>query len=512
MDVFRRPFYRSIRFRLTAWYAFLLMCILASVGFALSSLVERNLRADVDQRLMTTGNNILREIRVRPGYEQGEFFGYFPRLDPLASPGQVVQIFDASGNLKVTTGMPDGQQLPSPPPATPLMRPVFVTARINGTPVRTVTIPMVTERDRVVIGSIIVGESLAPLERTVDLLQRLLLGAGVAGIVFAAIGGWLLAGRSLRPVDRVTATADAIARDASTGRSLATRLDVPDSGDELARLAATFNRMLDRLEEAFSAQRRFIADASHELRTPLTAIRGNLDVLARQAAATGGAGSDFADALGDLQRESARMSRLIEDLLTLARTEALPNDATRRQPVRLDLIVQDAVRTATSLANGHRISVSASQPVIVLGDRDRLTQLLLILLDNAIRHTPAGGEIRISADATGSLARMTVADTGEGIAPEHLPHIFERFYRADKARDRATGGTGLGLAIAQAIARAHDGEITVSSELGKGSTFTVTLPLGLAQIGSREPGSRDEPIADGRQVSGVRYQPTADGQ
>ncbi|MER3439710.1 MAG: hypothetical protein C4346_20130, partial [Chloroflexota bacterium] len=137
----------------------------------------------------------------------------------------------------------------------------------------------------------------------------------------------ILAGRSLRPVDRITATADAIARDASTGRSLATRLDVPESGDELARLAATFNRMLDRLEEAFSAQQRFIADASHELRTPLTAIRGNLDVLARQAAATGDAGPDFADALDDLQRESARMSRLIEDLLTLARTEALPNDA-----------------------------------------------------------------------------------------------------------------------------------------------------------------------------------------
>lgn len=509
MDVFRRPFYRSVRFRLTAWYACLLMCILAGVGFALSSLVERNLRADVDERLMTTGNNILREIRVLPGYDRGQILGYIPRLDPLASPGQVVQIFDASGNLAATTGMPDGQLLPSVP-VTTLLRPAFLTSSVNNTTVRTVTIPMITERDHVMIGSIIVGESLAPLERTVHLMQRLLLGAGVAGVVLATIGGWLLAGRSLRPVDRITATADAIARDASTGRSLATRLDVPDSGDELARLAATFNRMLDRLEEAFSAQRRFIADASHELRTPLTAIRGNLDVLALQVAVAGGSATDIAEALDDLRRESARMSRLIEDLLTLARTEALPNDATRRQPVRLDMIAQDVMRTAISLTNGHRLTVAAGQPVTVLGDRDRLTQLLLILLDNAIRHTPSDGEIRVTVDVLGQMARLSVADSGEGIAPEHLPHIFERFYRADKARDRATGGTGLGLAIAQAIARAHDGEITVRSELGKGSTFTVMMPLAPAHLqdtlslnGSRQaligPGvrSRESWITDG---------------
>ncbi len=490
MEVFRRPFYRSVRFRLTAWYACLLVCILAGVGFALSSLVERNLRADVDERLMTTGNNILREIRVLPGYDRGQIVGYIPRLDPLASPGQVVQIFDASGNLAATTGMPDGQQLPSVPANTTLLHPAFLTSSVNNTMVRTVTIPMITGRDRVMIGTIIVGEPLAPLERTVDLLQRLLLGAGVVGVILAAIGGWMLAGRSLQPVDRMTATADAIARDASTGRSLATRLDVPDSGDELARLAATFNRMLDRLEEAFSAQRRFIADASHELRTPLTAIRGNLDVLARQAAVAGGPATDFAEALDDLRRESARMSRLIEDLLTLARTEALPDDTARRQPVRLDVIALDVTRTATSLADGHHMTVTASQPVTVLGDRDRLTQLLLILLDNAIRHTPSGGGIHVGVDTVGQTARISVTDSGEGIAPEHLPHIFERFYRADKARDRATGGTGLGLAIAQAIARAHDGEITVRSELGKGSTFTVTLPLAPVHL-------RDAPSANG---------------
>jgi len=488
METPRRHFYRSIRFRLTAWYAILLIGVLVGVGVLLSVLVERNLREDVDQRLVKTGGKILREIRVRPGYERGEFSGYIPSLDPLASPGQVVQIYDVSGKLLASTGVSGHKQLPAAPLDESEPRPIFETSRFDSMSVRTIHIPMITERDGVFVGSIIVGESLEPLERTVGLLKKLLLFIGVGGVLLAAVGGWVLAGRSLRPVDRITATAAAIAADADSGRSLSTRLDVPDTGDELARLSATFNYMLDRLEQTFSSQRRFIADASHELRTPLTAIRGNLDVLARQATATGGATSDFAEALADLRQESARMSRLIEDLLTLIRTEAVPDDRARRpQPVRLDLVAQDAVRTASSLTQGQQLTVSATRPVTIVGDRDRITQLLLILLDNAIRHTPASGEITVNVEAAGTNAKLTVRDTGEGIAPEHLPHIFERFYRADRARDRATGGTGLGLSIAQAIARSHGGDISVQSIPGQGSTFTVTVPLAPLQLVAATP-------------------------
>jgi two-component system OmpR family sensor kinase len=281
----------------------------------------------------------------------------------------------------------------------------------------------------------------------------------------------------LRPIDRITATAASIASGGGGSKSLATRLDVPDTGDELARLAATFNHMLDRLEETFSMQRRFIADASHELRTPLTAIRGNIDVMLRQASSGSIDGEDLNDAMDDLRRESARMSRLIEDLLTLARTDAPPNNNSRQSPVQLDSIVEDAIRTASSLTSGQHLLITRADPVTIVADRDRITELLLILLDNAIRHTPSDGEIRIAVQSTGSEARLSVQDTGEGIAAEHLPHLFERFYRAGLARDRASGGTGLGLAIAQSIARLHGGEITVTSTLGTGTTFTVTLPI-----------------------------------
>jgi signal transduction histidine kinase len=266
---------------------------------------------------------------------------------------------------------------------------------------------------------------------------------------------------------------------------LATRLEVPNTGDELARLASTFNRMLDRLEEAFALQRRFIADASHELRTPLTAIRGNIDVLVRQASQNGIEGQDLSDALDDLRRESARMSRLIEDLLTLVRTEAPPDDTARRRPIRLDEVVEDAMRTAAALLSGQRLTSVGVAPVMIIADRDRMTELMLILLDNAIRHTPPQGEIFVSVEAAGSMARIMVRDAGEGIAPEDIPHVFERFYRAGRARDRATGGTGLGLAIAQSIARAHEGGISVVSTPGAGAAFTVTLPLAGPHVSER---------------------------
>jgi signal transduction histidine kinase len=235
--------------------------------------------------------------------------------------------------------------------------------------------------------------------------------------------------------------------------------------------------MLDRLEEAFKAQRRFIADASHELRTPLTAIRGNIDVLLRQASSGTIDSADLSDAMDDLRRESARMSRLIEDLLTLARSDAPPDLAARQAPVRLDTVAEDALRIASSLTTGQRLRLDAAEPVTIYAERDRITELLLILIDNAIRHTPPGGEIVVSVERTGSDARVTVRDTGEGIAPEDLPYVFERFYRAGAARDRATGGTGLGLAIAQSIARLHGGEIRVTSARGAGAVFTVSLPL-----------------------------------
>jgi signal transduction histidine kinase len=246
--------------------------------------------------------------------------------------------------------------------------------------------------------------------------------------------------------------------------------------------------MLDRLQGSFRAQERFVGDASHELRTPLTAIRGNVDVLMRQARRdpSGLDPIDLAPALDDIRRESDRMRRLLDDLLLLARADASDGHTdtavVRRDRVRLNEIAADAVRSAEALASGHTLELEAPRSVEIPGDADRLHQLLMILLDNAVRHTPPTGRIRVALAATpDGQARIAVRDEGEGIAPEHLPHVFERFYRADGARGRSSGGTGLGLAIAQAICRAHGGEITVSSAPGKGTTFLVTLP-GDAQL------------------------------
>jgi signal transduction histidine kinase len=247
----------------------------------------------------------------------------------------------------------------------------------------------------------------------------------------------------------MTAAASEIATAERTAASLATRLEVPPSEDELARLAVTFNAMLDRLQGAFETQRRFIADASHELRTPLTAIRGHVEVLIRQSSKAGGErlSPETLDALEDVRRESERMGRLIGDLLLLARSDAA--DAAgplAAEPVPLDQVAHEAVRTARGLAAGQYLEVFAPRPVLVRGDADRLRQLLLALLDNALRHTPSDGrivvELGVEADRE---AVLRVRDSGEGIAPEDLPHVFERFYRADGARARATGGTGLGL-------------------------------------------------------------------
>jgi signal transduction histidine kinase len=286
-------------------------------------------------------------------------------------------------------------------------------------------------------------------------------------------------------VDRVTAAAAAIAQGDGTATSLSSRLLVPPTNDELSRLSATFNAMLDRLQASFRAQERFVGDASHELRTPLTAIRGNVDVLLRQARLDGRRldPGDLTSALDDIRRESDRMRRLLEDLLLLARADAgAGNDPEktapiRRERVRLDEIASEAVRSAEALATGQALELEAPRGVEVHGDPDRLHQLVMILLDNAIRHTPSGGRIRVAVAATpDGQARLAVRDEGEGIAPEHLAHVFERFYRADGARGRSSGGTGLGLAIAQAICRAHGGEISVTSAPGQGATFLVTLP------------------------------------
>lgn len=512
MSRLRRP-YASTRVRLTAWYAALFVIVLIALGVAVEGLARNRLMEDVDNRLESTaadiGSVIERNLETWSfSTEPIRFEDIVPTLGSFASRGLLIQIADPGGDIvRGSEYAPAAPLVPEEDEPTSASR--FITTQWSGDELRAVHYPLtVTDRSgiRWYIGAVIVGERLTTMNETLRSLRQVLLVSSALGLALALAGGWVLAGRALRPVDRVTAAAASIATGDGTARSLAQRLPVPPTNDELSRLSATFNAMLDRLQASFRAQERFVADASHELRTPLTAIRGNVDVLSRQAQLPGRhlAAADLVSALDDIRRESDRMRRLLDDLLLLARTDAGKNPGemtlARHENVQLDVIAEEAVRSAAALTSGQLLELEAPRRIEIEGDPDRLHQLLMILLDNAIRHTPAGGRVRVAVAATpDGVARIAVRDEGEGIAAEHLPHLFERFYRADGARGRASGGTGLGLAIARAICHAHDGEITVTSAPGQGATFIATLP-GARSLGLRE--------VDGDQRRGAEMSPT----
>jgi two-component system OmpR family sensor kinase len=280
-------------------------------------------------------------------------------------------------------------------------------------------------------------------------------------------------------VDEVAAIRD--------GRSLHRRLPVTDTTDELARLAATLNEMIERLETSFGALRRFTADASHELKTPLAVLRADVE---RAMGGTGTSNEHLA-ALEEALQETARMADLVESLLTLARADEGRFDL-HREPVEMEPLVREVYETAVIL--GEHAGLTVTLPVIeeatVQGDRTRLRQLFLNLITNAIKYTGRGGRVELSLSRRLDSVTFSVRDTGIGIAAADLPFVFERFWRADRARSRASerGGFGLGLAISQYIAQAHGGSLTAISRLGRGSTFTVSLPLPVGEeAGEGEP-------------------------
>ncbi len=310
-----------------------------------------------------------------------------------------------------------------------------------------------------------VARSLADQDATLMVLRLVLIGGGLVATLLAFGAGWLLAGTALRPIARITQTARAI----GDARDFDQRVVHSGPRDEVGRLATTFNAMLASLQEAYQTQRRFVADASHELRTPLTTIRGNLGLLEREPPITA---DDRRAVLADLVSESERLGRLVADLLTLARTDA--GRPLRHEPVPVSPLLADLCRRLGHSHPGRRIHREVANDVAVLGDPDALTQVLLIVLDNALKFTPPGGVVGVTMTVGEGRVAIAVRDSGPGIAPEALPHIFERFYQGDAARTET--GTGLGLAIAKALVEALQGDIRAESALGRGAAFTVTLP------------------------------------
>lgn len=476
MNSERTRFFRSIRFRLTAWYALILFIIILLLGAGVAKVLERQLRNDVDIRIRTTAEQMLDQFDT---VQYGGDVTIYSSLPPesFSFPSQLIQLVDNSGNVKYSTQNLGDRKIPTVAPISgreAQMR--YGTTVLDGETIRVLTRPLVIESTGTVIGAINVAEPLIQINDMLRDLRRQFLAAGLGGALLAAIAGWFLAGRALKPVDQMVYRAQQIANSPSERIALDQRLDVPSTEDELARLARTFNNVLGQMEVAFATQRQFVADASHELRTPLTAIRGNVDLLEMQLKRTGGLDAEVSGSLLDLKRESGRMSRLTDDLLTLARSEAPGGLVIQCRPVDLSAVAKDVVRSVLATGPGPSLSIEGDEEVNVTGDRDRLEQVMLILCDNARRYTPAEGSIVLRVNNDRGGARFSVSDTGTGISPEDQQRIFTRFFRADASRERASGGTGLGLAIAKAIVTAHGGDIEVKSALGVGSTFTVILP------------------------------------
>jgi signal transduction histidine kinase len=292
---------------------------------------------------------------------------------------------------------------------------------------------------------------------------------GLGTLFVASLGvGWVIAGRVLAPIGRITS----VARDIQA-TDLSRRIELPGPEDELKQLADTFDAMLARLDAAFAAQRQFVADASHELRNPLAIIRTNVDVALADPDATT---DDLRQAIAVVKRASDRMTLLVDDLLALARRQ---QPTPEHEPVDLGAAVAEASEdfVVPAEARGIVLDRAIAEGVVVTGDREALKRVVANLLDNAVRLAPEGSRIRLATGSEGNRAWIAVADEGPGISPEDQAHVFDRFWRSDKARARADGGTGLGLAIVRQIVEGHGGEVRLHSKVGVGSSFVVWLPI-----------------------------------
>ena len=485
----------SIRVQLTLWFILVFAVLILVFGAIFYVNLRTSLETSFDNSLVQRTQQIAAGIDEEKGtITIHDVTGALPGLvdpdanssseetpTPLASStgktfadvnlGTLVRILNARGGTVYVSPAFLALDTPSISVSQPLHGGTWqgtVSAR-NGQTVGLYSSPLVDTG--VVYGVVQVGESLGPLDNTMRsvVIELLLIAPFV--LLLGAIGSYWLSARAFAPIKRLTRTARRI----EVG-DLHERVPVPHSKDEVHSLALTFNEMIGRLDKAFTRQHRFVADASHELRTPVAAIRSMTDVaLAQNKPADS---EEYLTILRDVNVQAEQLSHLISDLLELARTDE-NQLLLEHEPVRLDLLTADVAATIETLAAEHGITVEVVThgPVTVLGDEVRLIQVLMNLIDNAIAYTNAGGKVVLEVSIQNQKACLSIRDTGIGIAAEHLEHIFERFYRVDPARSRAVGGTGLGLAIIEWFIHAHDGNISVESQVGKGTTFTVTLPI-----------------------------------
>ncbi len=452
----------SLRARLTLGYSAVLAGVLLVFSAALYLLLTYGLVYQLDQTLAQSAETILRTSRVTT--QRNLRIITLPSL-AFAAPNVYIQVWSSNRELIASSGNVSSLSEPLDSADLGIQQQRYSEVRIASAHLRVFTVPITLAGAEA--GFLQVGTPLTTVDRIrASLLLMLVLG-DTLGIVVAAALGSLIAGRALRPLDTVTETALQITRADDLSRRLA--LEAP-AGSEVGRLILAFNETLERLEDLFYSQRRFLADVSHELRTPLTAIRGNVDLIRRM-------GADE-ESLEAIQTEAERLMRLVGDLLLLAQAET-GNLPMAHDPVDVDTVLLEVFQQGRVLAQDHlTLAMGDWDQAQVVGDRDRLKQLFLNLVANAVQYTPSGGRVTLSLRLVGEWTHISVTDTGPGIPAEEIPHLFERFYRIDRSRARKPRtGAGLGLSIAYWIAHNHGGRIEVASELGKGTTFSVWLPL-----------------------------------
>jgi len=466
----------NIRLRLTLWYTAILFFILLIFSLAVYIGLTRSLLVSVDNHLQREVGEILGNLRFEHSDDDDETHAendeqagglelsytpeegvYWRILDrearPLVDPGYFENITFNESILQAG-------------------RTEFEYAQVGDVPLRLYTAPFVIEQQG--RGIVQVAESYRHVQEVQQQLI-LLLALGIPFTLLAAsAGGWFLASNALNPIDRITKAADRI-----SARDLHQRLNFDLPNDEVGRLAATFDKMLARLEDAFERQRRFIADASHEMRTPLTILKGDVEVALNRPRTP----AEYQETLQMVNDSADRLTAVVEELFLLARAD---NNQLPLQPERLNLAALLARETGKLMPRAIKrniaLSLDAADELFIEGEPAKLSRLFINLIDNAIKYSEPGDRVRVTLNIDGAFARTVIADSGPGIPPEHLPHLFQRFYRVDKARARqntdANGsGAGLGLSIVQWLVQTHGGRIAVNSRLGKGTAFTVWLPL-----------------------------------
>ena len=453
-----------IRTRLTAWYAAVLAVVVVTLGAYLVVRLRSDLQAAVDRDVRQGAATVAGAYAAQGTNEFLEV-----AETALPSGGSAAQVLDADGRVLLTYGdvVSARQMVPAAVRAGAVAgRTELLTVRLGNSEqrFRAMAVPVRRLGRREVV---VAAETLANVERSVDRVIVLLLFAGPAALAATALGGWWLARKALLPVERMISQAEDIGID-----HLAERIAVPRAQDEIGHLAVTLNAMLDRLERGVDEKHRLIADASHELRTPLAVMGAELDVTLRGGELT----HDARAVLQSVREEVGRMGRTVDNILTLAEVDEgrlglLP------QRVGIRDAIDAAVRPLQPLADAKRLQLDVGGTGCqAQADPHRLQQAISNFVENAIKYTHPDGHVRVTAWCSAEEVGVTVADDGPGIPPEACAHIFDRFYRVDGSRGRDNGGSGLGLAICREIAGAHGGRVSVDSEEGAGSTFTLALP------------------------------------